>query len=228
MKLTYFGHSCFQIESGGKHLLFDPFVSPNPLASGVDVGKIAADFIFLSHGHEDHLADAVSIARRTGALVVSNWEICQWLGRQGITQTHPMNHGGSKILPCGEVKMVQAVHSSSFPDGSYAGNPAGFVVECADGHFYYTGDTALTLDMKLIGEQYRIDFAVMCIGDNFTMGPEDALRAAEFVGTKKVVGVHYDTFPYIQIDKSAATDIFQKADLKLLLPAIGETISVGR
>lgn len=228
MKLTYFGHSCFAIETAGKHLLFDPFIRPNPLAASIDAGAVRADYILISHGHEDHLADAVEIAKRTGALVVANWEIASWLGKQGVTNVHPMNHGGCKILPFGEVKMVSAIHSSSFPDGSYAGNPAGFVVECPDGHFYYTGDTALTSDMKLIGEQHRIDFAVMCIGDNFTMGREDAMRAAGYVGTKVVVGVHYDTFPYIVIDRELAQESFRKAELTLQLPAIGETIPVGR
>ncbi|MDX6765445.1 MAG: metal-dependent hydrolase [Candidatus Methylacidiphilales bacterium] len=226
MKLTSFGHSCFSVETAGKHLLFDPFIRPNPLAAGVKVEDIRADFLFISHGHADHIADAVEIARRTGALVVANWEVCAWLNAQGVANTHPMNHGGTKTLPFGRVKMVAAVHSSSFPDGTYAGNPAGFVIESEEGNFYYSGDTALTYDMKLVGETTALDFAVFCIGDNFTMGPGDAIRAAEWVGTKVVVGVHYDTFPYIVIDSSAATELFRKAGLTLHLPRIGQALSV--
>ena len=227
MKLTYFGHSCFLVEGGGARLLFDPFITPNPMAKEVDIKIISADAIFVSHGHIDHVADAVDLARQTGAPVICNWEISEWLGKQGVTDVVPMNHGGSKRMPFGRAKMTSAIHSSTMPDGSAGGNPAGFVVETSEGAFYYSGDTALTTDMKLIADEFSIRFAVLPIGDNFTMGAPDAVRAAEFVGTKTVVGVHYDTFPPIKIDKNEALDVFSKAGLLLLLPRIGETIDIG-
>jgi L-ascorbate metabolism protein UlaG (beta-lactamase superfamily) len=226
MKLTYFGHSCFLVESGGHRLLFDPFITPNPLAREVDISKIQADAILLSHGHVDHLADAVALAEQTGATVVCNWEIYEWLGRQGPAKIAPMNHGGAKLFPFGRVKMTNAIHSSTLPDGTPGGNPGGYVVELPEGTFYYSGDTALTMDMKLIAEEFPIRFAVLPIGDNFTMGASDAVRAAGFVDTKVVVGVHYNTFPPIEIVKEAALGTFSKAGLALLLPGIGETVDV--
>jgi L-ascorbate metabolism protein UlaG (beta-lactamase superfamily) len=226
MTFTYFGHSCFLVESGGQRLLFDPFISPNPLAKGVEISKIQADVILLSHGHVDHLADVVALAEQTGAPVVGNWEVCEWLGRQGLTNLVAMNHGGSKMFAFGRVKMTSAIHSSTMPDGSPGGNPGGYVVELAEGTFYYSGDTALTMDMKLIAEEFSIRFAVLPIGDNFTMGAPDAAKAAGFVDTKIVVGVHYDTFPPITIVKDEAIGTFEKSGLTLLLPEIGERIAV--
>ena len=226
MKLTYFGHSCFLVESGGQKLLFDPFITPNPLAKGVDISKIRADLILLSHGHVDHVADAVALANQTGAPVVGNWEVCEWLGRQGLTNLVAMNHGGSKKFGSGSVKMTSAIHSSTMPDGSSGGNPGGYAVELAEGAFYYSGDTALTMDMKLIADEFAVRFAVLPIGDNFTMGASDAARAAGFVDAKTVIGVHYDTFPPIRIVKEDAVGTFEKSGLTLLLPAIGETIEV--
>ena len=226
MKLTCFGHSCFLVESGGQKLLFDPFISPNPLAKEVKVSKIEADLILLSHGHIDHLADAVDLANQTGAPVVGNWEVCEWLGRQGLKNLVAMNHGGTKRFDFGSVKMTGAIHSSTMPDGSAGGNPGGYVVGMPEGTFYYSGDTALTMDMKLIPEEFTIRFAVLPIGDNFTMGASDAARAAKFVDTNIVVGVHYDTFPPIEICREDAVETFEKAGLTLLLPAIGETIDV--
>jgi L-ascorbate metabolism protein UlaG (beta-lactamase superfamily) len=226
MKLTYFGHSCFLVESDGQKLLFDPFITPNPLAKGVDTSKIQADLILLSHGHVDHVADAVALANQTGAPVVSNWEVSEWLGRQGLANLVAMNHGGSKRFDFGRVKMTNAIHSSTMPDGSAGGNPGGYVVELAEGAFYYSGDTALTMDMKLIPEEFAVRFAVLPIGDNFTMGASDAARAAGFVDTSIIVGVHYDTFPPITINREEAVATFSRAGRTLLLPAIGETVEV--
>lgn len=226
MKLTYFGHSCFLVETCGNKLLFDPFITPNPLAAHIDVNTIEADAIFLSHGHEDHIADALSIAQRTGAPIISNWEIINWFGKQGVQNGHPMNIGGSWSFPFGRVKSTSAIHSSSLPDGSYGGNPGGFLIENQEGAFYYAGDTALTSDMQLLRGETPLRFAVLPIGDNFTMGIEDAAKAAEFVGATQVVGVHYDTFPYIVVDHSIAMSIFQKHKKTLHLPSIGETIGL--
>ena len=226
MKFTYYGHACFAVQAGGKTLLFDPFISPNPLAEKIDVSKVVADFILVSHGHGDHVADVVDIANRTGAKVVSPFEVGSWFEAKGVKNVQSMNHGGAAKVDFGRVKLTSAIHSSSMPDGSYGGNPCGFVVESSDGNFYYSGDTALTLDMKLVGELTKLIFAVFPIGDFFTMGIEDAIRAASFVGVKKFVGVHYDTFPPIKLDHAAARQTAQTAGLELLLPAIGETIDI--
>src|ERR1039457_5589441 len=157
MKVTCYGHACFSVVVGGKILLFDPFISGNPLAKNIDVKKVPADFILVSHGHEDHLADAVEIARRTSALVIANFEVATWLNQKGAPKIHPMNHGGGFQFDFGRAKFVNAIHSSTLPDGSNGGNPGGFVVESADGNFYFSGDTALTLDMKLIrSEEHRV------------------------------------------------------------------------
>src|ERR1044072_683549 len=226
MKFTYYGHACFAVEAGGKTLLFDLFISPNPLAKKIDVSKIAADFILVAHGHGDHVADVIEIANRTGAKVIAPYEVGSWFETKGVKNVQAMNHGGAAKLDFGRVKLTSAIHSSSMPDGSYGGNPAGFVVESSDGNFYYSGDTALALDMKLIGDTARLRFAVFPIGDFFTMGIEDAVRAAEFVGVNKFVGVHYDTFPPIKLDHAAAKSAAQAAGKELLLPEIGETIEI--
>jgi L-ascorbate metabolism protein UlaG (beta-lactamase superfamily) len=220
MKVTYYGHSCFAAQVANKTLLFDPFITGNELAKAIDVDKVPADYILISHGHADHMADAAVIAKRTGATIVSNYEVTVWFGKQGLTRTHPLNHGGGWRFEFGRVKFVNAVHSSSLPDGTYGGNPGGFVVESDEGNFYYSGDTALTMDMKLIGESTPLRFAALCIGDNFTMGIDDAIRAAQYVRCKEVLGLHYNTFPPIQIDPPAAVERFDAAHqhLHLLLP----------
>lgn len=225
MKITYYGHSCFGVEIEGKHLLFDPFIRHNPLASHINVDEVKADFILISHGHFDHIAEAVEIAKRTGATVISSWEIHEWLHKQGITNTRPMNIGGKWMTDFGKVKCVNAVHSSSLPDGTYGGNPMGFVIESAAGNFYYAGDTALTMDMKLIGEYRKIDFAFLPIGDNFTMGIDNAIIASDFIGCGNIVGMHYNTFGYIMIDETEAVNSFSRAGKKLTLVKIGDTIT---
>jgi L-ascorbate metabolism protein UlaG (beta-lactamase superfamily) len=226
MKLTYLGHSCFQLEIKGKQILFDPFISFNELAKGIDVNAIEADYIFLSHGHADHIADAVSIAKRTRAKVVANWEIHEWLNKQGVSNTHPMNTGGKWVFDFGTVKAVVAQHSSGLPDGSYGGNPLGFVFMTEEGNFYYSGDTGLTLDMQLIPKWAKLDFALLPIGDNFTMDVADAVICAEFIQCNQVVGMHYDTFGFIKIDHEAAIGAFRSAGKSLLLPPIGSSLDI--
>ncbi|MBN8696797.1 MAG: metal-dependent hydrolase [Bacteroidetes bacterium] len=223
MNITYYGHSCFGIELNGKNLLFDPFISPNELAKNIDATTVKADYILISHGHEDHIADAVSIAQRTGAKVICNWEIHVWLNNKGVTNTHPMNIGGKWKFDFGNVKCVAAAHSSSLPDGTYGGNPMGFIVESDEANFYYAGDTALTYDMKLIGDYRKIHFAFLPIGDNFTMGIDNAIIAADFIKCRKIIGMHYDTFGYIKIDKEVASKKFENAGNSLALFNIGET-----
>jgi len=223
MKITYYGHSCFTLEVAGKSILFDPFISHNELTKDIDIKSINADFILISHGHEDHIADAVEIALNTGAVVVSNWEIIAWLGKQGIKNVHPMNIGGHWFFDFGKVKCVNAVHSSSLPDGSYGGNPMGFLLETIEGNVYYAGDTALTMDMKLIGDYKQIDVAFLPIGNNFTMGIDNAIIAANFIKCDKIIGMHYDTFGYIKIDQPEAIEKFSATGKELVLMPIGNT-----
>ncbi len=226
MKFTFYGHASFIIEVMGKNLLFDPFITPNPEAKHIDINSLKADYIFLSHGHGDHIADAVAIAKNTGTLCVGAAEVAGWLGKNGVEKAHGMNHGGFINFDFGRVKGVNAIHSSSFPDGSYAGNPLGFVFKTDEGDFYYAGDTALTMDMQLIPLWANLNFAVLPIGGNFTMDVEEAVKAAEFIKCDTIIGVHYNTFPPIAIDTEAALKAFEKAGKKLLLPKIGETVEV--
>jgi L-ascorbate metabolism protein UlaG (beta-lactamase superfamily) len=226
MKLTFYGHASFSVEVTGKTILFDPFISPNPAAKDIDINSLEADYIFLSHGHGDHIADAVAVAKNTGATCVGAAEMEGWLQKNGVQNTHGMNHGGFIHFDFGRVKGVNAIHSSSFPDGSYAGNPLGFVFNTGEADFYFAGDTALTMDMQLIPLWAKLKFAVLPIGGNFTMDVQDALQAAEFIKCDTIVGVHYNTFPPITIDADAAVRLFEKAGKKLLLPKIGETIEV--
>lgn len=226
MQFTYYGHSCFAVEIKGRKILFDPFITPNELAKKVDVNAIQADYIFLSHGHEDHVADCVSIAKRTGAKVVCAFEIHVWLNKQGITNTHPMNTGGKWSFDFGTVKCVVAQHSSGLPDDSYGGNPMGFVFTSEQGNFYYAGDTALTLDMQLIPQYAALNFAILPIGDNFTMDVKDAVQAARFVQCHKIIGVHYDTFGYIKIDHEKAVQLFAEQGMKLFLLEPGKGMDI--
>ena len=226
MKVTAYGHACFAVEVGNRTLLFDPFITGNELAKNIDVKKIPADYILISHGHADHMADAAEIARRTGATLVSNYEIITWFGKQGLQKAHPLNHGGGHRFDFGRVKFVNAIHSSGLPDGSYGGNPGGFVVDTPQGAFYYSGDTALTMDMKLIGEAYQLKFAALCLGDNFTMDIDDAIKAAEFVRCDQIFGLHYNTFPPIQIDTEAALAKFKNANKRLHLVSPGQSVEL--
>lgn len=223
MKITFYGHATVMVEVGETSILFDPFITPNPKASGIDINTLKPDYILLSHGHADHVADAAAIAQNSGATLVANFEVVNWFTAQGVEKTHPMNHGGKWKFDFGTVKMTNAVHTSSMPDGSYGGNPAGFVVDTQEGAFYFSGDTALTYDMKLVADEYDLKMAILPIGDNFTMGIDDAIRAAEFVNCKEILGIHFDTFGYIEIDHEAAKQKFSAAGNNLTLLGIGES-----
>lgn len=226
MKFTFYGHSCFMVEILDKKILFDPFISGNELAKNINIDKIEADYILVTHGHEDHVLDVEAIAIRTGAKLISNYEIVNWFAKKGIKNAHPMNQGGQYKADFGTIRYVTAIHSSSMPDGSYGGNPGGFVIESEEGNFYFSGDTALTMDMKLIPLQCKIDFCVFPIGDNFTMGYKDAVIAADFVSCDRVVGVHYNTFGYIEIDTKKAIEEFERSGKELLLPSIAEELNM--
>jgi L-ascorbate metabolism protein UlaG (beta-lactamase superfamily) len=196
--LTWYGHATLGLETGGLCILIDPFFSANPAAS-TTAAKVAADFILVSHGHGDHVGDTVAIARRTGALVIANHEIAGWLGKQGI-KTHGQHIGGGFKHPFGYLKLTQALHGSELPDGSNGGNPAGFLLTTPSGEkIYLAQDTGLFGDMKLIGDE-GVDLAVLPIGDNYTMGPDDALRAVELLRPRHVVPIHYNTFDLIKQD----------------------------
>ena len=226
MKLTYYGHACFAVEVGGTILLFDPFIKQNELAKNINFKSIKADYILLSHGHSDHTADCIELAKQTNATVIAAFEITEWVSKNGVAKFHPMNIGGKWKFDFGTIKCVNAAHSSVLPDGTYGGNPMGFLITTAVKTFYYSGDTALIMDMQLVPRWGKPDFAVLCIGDNFTMGIEDAIEAAKLVNTKLAVGVHYDTFGYIKIDHQKAISAFKDAGIELKLPSIGETIDL--
>ena len=226
MKLTYFGHSCFLVETDGQRILFDPFITPNELAKHIDINTIECNYIAISHGHFDHIADALAIAKRTNAAVICAYEIYEWFQKQGITNLRPMNTGGKWKTDFGTIKAVAAVHSSCLPDGTYAANPMGFVINSNEGDFYYSGDTALTMDMQLIPRWAKLKFAVLPIGDIFTMDIDDAIATADFVQCNKIIGVHYDTFEPIKINHEAAKEKFANAGKELILLTIGQTIEL--
>lgn len=225
MKVTYLGHATLQLEIGGKTLIVDPFISGNELASHIDVNTLKADYILITHAHQDHILDVETIAKNTGAKLVSNYEIIMHYGAKSI-EGHPMNHGGSWQFDFGKVTYTNAVHTSSFPDGSYGGQPGGFIIESDEGNIYIAGDTALTMDMKLIPMQCKLDLAVLPIGDNFTMGIESAVIAADFIACDNILGYHYDTFGYIEIDHNQAIAKFKDAGKQLNLLAIGESLEI--
>jgi L-ascorbate metabolism protein UlaG (beta-lactamase superfamily) len=225
MKITFYGHSSLGIEVGGKRILVDPYISVNPNASHININELEADYILLTHAHGDHVVDVEYIASRTNAVIVSNFEIATHYGNKGF-KNHPLNHGGSWVFDFGKVKYVNSVHSSSFPDGSYGGNPGGFVIEGEHKNIYISGDTALTMDMKLIPMRTKLDLAILPIGGNFTMDVDDAIVASDFVECDKILGVHYDTFGYIVINHEESIRQFFDKGKDLMLLKIGESIEL--
>lgn len=225
MKITYLGHASLAIGVSGKHIIVDPFISGNELAQHIDINTLKADYIFITHAHGDHILDVETIAKNTGAVIVSNAEIAGYYETKGF-KTHPMNHGGAWTFDFGIVKYVNAIHSSSFPDGTYGGQPGGFVIEAEEKNVYISGDTALTYDMKLIPMRNPLDLAILPIGSNFTMDVDDAAIAAEFLDVTRVMGYHYDTFGFIKIDHEVAKQKFVNKHKELILLPIGDSIEV--
>ncbi len=225
MKITFYGHASLGIEINGIHILVDPFITENDKAADIDILQLKADYILITHAHHDHVLDVEAIAKNTDAIIVSNYEIANHFDQKGL-EVHPMNHGGSWDFEFGNVKYVNAIHTSSFDDGSYGGQPGGFIIEGEHKNIYIAGDTALTFDMKLIPMYTDIDLAILPIGDNFTMGVDDAIIASDFIDCDKILGYHYDTFGYIEIDKEEAKRKFFDKGKDLMLLEIGESIEI--
>jgi L-ascorbate metabolism protein UlaG (beta-lactamase superfamily) len=206
-QITWYGHNCWSIETAGTTILLDPFLNDSPTAP-VKADKVKADFILLSHGHQDHVGDTVAIAKRTGAAVLANFEVGQWLGKKGVAgdKIVGLNPGGGAEQPFGHVKFTIAHHSSSMPDGSYGGVAGGFLLTLEEARIYFACDTALFLDMKLIAAS-RLDLAVLPIGDRFTMGPDDAIDAVKLLNSKRVAPCHYNTWPMIAQDAAAWAEL---------------------
>lgn len=226
MKIQYLGHASFLIETNGKNIVIDPYITANPLAKHVNINQIHTEYLLITHAHNDHILDVETLAKNSNSVVISNYEIVNYFEKKGL-KGHPMNMGGSWSFDFGKIHMVNALHSSSFPDGSYGGNPAGYVLEAEGKLVYIAGDSALTYDMKLIPELIgKIDIALLPLGDNFTMGINSAVKAAEFVQTNKVIASHFDTFGYIKIDHQQAISSFRNSGKELILLKIGETYSI--
>lgn len=226
MKITFLGHAALLIETESHRLVVDPFITGNELARDiVNLEELQPDVLLLTHAHQDHVLDVESLARDSGAQIISNYEIVSYYQNKGF-EGHPMNHGGAREFDFGWLKYVNAVHTSSFADGTYGGQPGGFLLKSGGKTVYIAGDTALHMDMKLIPSFGKPDLAVLPIGDNFTMGIADAVQAAGFVECDRVLGVHYNTFGYIVIDAEDASRQFEAAGKELLLPGIGESLDV--
>lgn len=226
MKITFYGHATIGIQIQEIFILVDPFISANPKASHININDLQPNYILLTHAHQDHTLDVEYIMQNNpNAIIVCNAEMATYYNSKGYN-CHMMNHGGSWKFDFGRVKYVNAVHSSSFADGTYGGNPGGFVIEGEHKNIYIAGDTALTMDMKLIPLRTKLDLAILPIGDNFTMDIDDAIIASDFVECDKILGVHYDTFGYIEINHEQAKQKFFDKNKDLMLLEIGQSIDL--
>lgn len=220
--ITWHGHATFALDIDGIAVVVDPFFSPNNPVAKVTADAVAADVILQTHGHGDHISDTVALARRTGALVIANFEICNWINSQGHENTHAMNTGGSFDAAFGRVTMTPALHSSGLPDGGYGGDPGGYVITAAGRTIYLAGDTALFSDMALISRAADLDLAVIPIGDNYTMGPDDALFALDYLKPRIVIPGHFNTWPVIEQDAKAwAERVRQETDCEPVVLEVG-------
>lgn len=226
MKITYLGHSCLYFETNGKKLLVDPFIKLNPKATSIDIDTLEVDYVLLTHAHYDHMLDLEAIVNRTKAKIISNHEIVSYYTEKHQFEGHSMNQGGSWEFDFGKLKVVNAIHSSSFPDGTYGGNPVGFVLQAENKTVYIAGDTALTMDMKLIPLFFQLDLAILPIGGNFTMDVGEAIYASDFINCNRIMGVHYDTAEPIQINHNQARQDFKTKGKELLLLEVGEKLAV--
>ncbi len=221
-KLTFLGHAGFLVEGETAKIVFDPFLTGNPLAKAKP-SDIKAEYMILTHGHGDHFGDAVEIAKSNNAMVIAPFELASYCESKGL-KVHPMHIGGAFNFPFGRVKLTIAHHGSALPDGTYAGNPAGVLLTMDDKTFYHAGDTGLFYDMKLIGEMNQIHVAALPIGDNFTMGIDDALKATEFLQPEMVVPIHYKTFDVIDVDPEEFSSKAQSKGFKSQVLGIGEAL----
>lgn len=224
MKIKYHGHSFFQIENDKYSILIDPFITGNPVTK-TKTDEVKCDYIILTHGHGDHTSDAITLAKKNNAMVIANFEIEGYMTKHNV-KAHPMGIGGGFNFPFGRVKLTIAHHSSSFPDGTYAGNPAGVLLMMDGKTFYHAGDTGLFYDMKLIGEMYKIDCAFLPIGDNYTMNIDDAVKAAEFINAKVTVPMHYNTFDLIKANPEDFKKKVESIGKKCSIINIGESIEI--
>jgi L-ascorbate metabolism protein UlaG (beta-lactamase superfamily) len=227
MKIHYYGHSSLLIElNNGKNILVDPFISANPKASKISIDQIKADYVLLTHAHYDHILDLEAIVSRTKAKIISNHEIVTYYQKHKEFDGHAMNQGGSWDFDFGRLTAVNAVHSSSFPDGTYGGNPLGFILEAEGKCIYLAGDTDLSMEMKLIPLFYTLDLAVLSIGGNFTMDVRRAVVASDFIACNRILGVHYDTAPPIEINHEDALQQFKNKNKELILLDIGGKLEI--
>lgn len=216
MKITFLGHATLEIQINEFSIVVDPFISGNPLASEINLDDLKPDFILITHAHQDHTLDVEKLAKDNDSVIVSNFEIVNYFQNKGL-KGHPLNHGGKWNFDFGELKYVNAIHTSTFPDGSNGGQPGGFIITANSKSVYIAGDTALTYDMKLIPLQYKLDLAILPIGDNFTMGYKDAIIASDFIKCDKILGYHFDTFGLIEIDETKAIEDFKNAEKELII-----------
>ena len=225
MKITFLGHATLEIKINEYSIIVDPFISGNPMASEINLDDLKPDFILITHAHQDHTLDVEKLAKQNDSVIVSNFEIVNHFQNKGL-KGHPMNHGGKWDFDFGEVKYVNAIHTSTFPDGSNGGQPGVFIISANNKSLYIAGDTALTYDMKLIPLQYKLDLAILPIGDNFTMGYKDAIIASDFLKCNKILGYHFDTFGLIEIDQADAINEFKRVKKELIIIKPMEHITI--
>lgn len=226
MKIHYYGHSSYEIEVNGKNILVDPFISANPIAQSINISDLNPDYILLTHAHYDHVMDVEAIVERTKANIIANHEIITYYKTHKNYEGHPMNQGGSWDFDFGRLTAVNAVHSSSFLDGTYGGNPLGFILEAEGKTIYLAGDTDLSMEMKLIPMFNQLDLAILPIGGNFTMDVKRAIVASDFIECNRIMGVHYDTAPEITIDHETSIQQFKAKNKELILLEIGAILAV--